>query len=791
MAVLHQGWRVNSEQICYNSLCFVALHHPVFFHSPIGFIKYSTDMKLEALNIQNFRSIQEVTVENCGEFNVIVGKNNAGKSNILLAINAFFQSLRKGEPIILKPPIGNSIDHYNNLVGKQIEITIFFQLSLAERDNLIQDIVSELPQVKNSVNGINSELRLAVNLEFTSFPEQLGYVKKMALCKPNYSILSEESVVHTILEIGPEAAKELSDKAKRSQELENEIEQINIVASERFKRLDEDDWNRLKANPSAFLERFLFGVSSRARITRPTGNLLNRLESLIQSLESKGDFPDAASSLIESMQQEAFNLRTEPIRHRINSFSGQETSVPIYVLNLMKKIGEMNVLYLTERREPIGKREASQLLDLKITRGGPEKLRAIQNTVSALLGVDIDAFRAKKTSSVEDPEAELDVDQFLVQVNGAGIREALRLILDYELNRPNILLVEEPEIHLHPALETSMMRYLKTIGKDCQIFITTHSTNFLDTAEMRNVYLASRDNSTTIQLINVEEAEQSVPRELGIRLSSLFMFDRLVFVEGPTDEDVIREWAFICGINLAQASVGFVPMGGVRNLAHFATEATINFLSKRRVSVFFMLDRDEREESEIKHLTMQLGNKAKLIVLNKRELENYLLSPKAIAKFIDLKHQLTGRKENKAINEDEIAQAIDKCADELKNCAIERRVAKITCRPILLNRDAILNPDSVASLANKLKEEYNNQKEKLTQLEKEIESVIEAQTQLVESKWVTKKRDLVPGDILLDNLCKLFGVRFNKERDSARLASLMEESEIDSEIKTILRTFAD
>jgi hypothetical protein len=88
------------------------------------------------------------------------------------------------------------------------------------------------------------------------------------------------------------------------------------------------------------------------------------------------------------------------------------------------------------------------------------------------------------------------------------------------------------------------------------------------------VYLASRDNSTKIQMINVEEAEQSIPRELGIRLSSLFMFDRLVFVEEPTDEDVIREWASICGINLAQASVGFVPMGGVRNLAHFATEAT-------------------------------------------------------------------------------------------------------------------------------------------------------------------------------------------------------------------------
>jgi len=747
-------------------------------------------MKLEAVNIQNFRSIQEVTLGDCGGFNVIVGKNNAGKSNILLAINAFFKSLKKGEPVVLKPPIGDSIDHHNNLPEKTIKITIFFQLSLAERDSLIQDIVSESPQVKNSVNGIDSELRLAMALEVVNSPEPFGYVNRIVLCKPNSSVSLEECVVHTILEIGSEAATELSSKAKRSQELENEIELLSSIVSERLKRLDEDDWNRLKTNPSGLLERLFFGITiGRSRISKPTGSLISKLESLIQNIESRSDFPDAVSSLIDSLREEAINLKTEPIRQRINSFSGQESSVPHYALNLMKRIGEMNVLYLTERREPIGRREASQLLDLKVTRGGPEKLRAIQNTVSALLGVDIDAFRASKTDTAEDSEAELDVDRFLVQVNGAGIREALRLILDYELNRPNILLVEEPEIHLHPALETSMMRYLKSIGKECQIFITTHSTNFLDTAEMRNVYLASRGNSTNIQMINVEEAEQSIPRELGIRLSSLFMFDRLVFVEGPTDEDVIREWASIYGINLAQASVGFVPMGGVRNLAHFATEATINFLSKRRVSVFFMIDRDEREESEVKRLATQLGNKAELIVLKKRELENYLLCPKAIAKFIELKHQLIGSKDPKKVDIVEIEKGINACADTLKDIAIERRVAKIACLPIYPNRNTVLDLDSGTTLIHRLKEEYNNQKKKLAQLEEKLENIIEEQTKLVEQNWSVKKLDLVPGDLLLDNLCKLFEVRFNKERDSARLASLMEEYEIDSEIKDILNKF--
>jgi len=755
-------------------------------------------MKLEAVNIKNLRSIQEVALEDCGCFNVIVGKNNAGKSNILLAVNAFFESLNKGEPIVLEPPIGESIDHYEKSQNKAIEITMFFKLYFDERESLIQDIVDESPQVKNSVERIDPELRLAVTQEVMTSPKKFAYVKRIALCKYSSSTSSEKEIVHTILEINSEAAQELFTKESRAQDLEDEIEQVKLLTKELVRFSDEDEWKQFKSNESSFKNRLLYPHRmSFIHTSRISISLSDKLDKLIQSTDSKSDFSHAIESLIDNMQEEANNLRSDPIQNRINSFAGREDSVPRYALNLIKKIGEMNVLYLTERRDPIGKREAAKLLRLKVKRGGSEKLSAIQDTVSALLGVDIDAFEAEKDSSRdsfrEEKEAELDVDKFLVEVNGSGIREALRLIIDYELNHPNILLVEEPEIHLHPALETSIMRYLKTIGKDCQIFITTHSTNFLDTAEMKNIYLASRNTSTNIKLINVEEAEYCIPRELGIRLSSLFMFDRLVFVEGPTDEDVIREWASICKINLAEASVGFVSMGGARNITHFATEATINFLTKRRISIFFVIDRDERDDSEIDRLKDTIGDNAKLVVLNKRELENYLLCPRAIAKFIKQKHLLAGEKTDNITNisESEIEKAIDTCAEDLKDVVIERKVTKITCSPIYLNRSAVLSSDSDTSLLTKLKNEYQSQREKLCQIEHNLEDIINEETCKVEKIWQSRKKDLVPGDILLDKVCQRFDVRFNKQKDSARLAALMEENEIDSEVKDLVKSFAE
>src|SRR5205085_3424433 len=120
--------------------------------------------------------------------------------------------------------------------------------------------------------------------------------------------------------------------------------------------------------------------------------------------------------------------------------------------------------------------------------------------------------------------ARLDADNFLVQVNGSGIKEALRLLIDIELEKPSIMLIEEPEIHLHPALEMSMRRYLKSRSEKSQIFLTTHSTNFIDSGEYSSIYFVTKTNCATIStLLSADELVDVLPQELGLKPSSLFM----------------------------------------------------------------------------------------------------------------------------------------------------------------------------------------------------------------------------------------------------------------------------
>jgi len=420
-----------------------------------------------------------------------------------------------------------------------------------------------------------------------------------------------------------------------------------------------------------------------------------------------------------------------------------------------------------------------------MSRGGPAVLRSLQETVSTLLGVQIDAFRSDASPSRSETVAELDVDNFLVQVNGAGIREALRLILDYEFLKPEILLVEEPEIHLHPGLETSMMRYLRRISSDTQVFLTTHSTNFLDTAAMSNVYLISRGASTQIQVLDAEDAEGRLPEELGLRMSSLFLYDRLVFVEGRTDEGIIREWAATLGINLSHANVGFVQMGGARSFAYYAAERTLSFLGRRRVATWILLDRDDRDDLEIKRLQEAYSGTTSVKFLERREIENYLVSPPALTRFIQIKLDLAGDGA-RGPGEQAVQAATLECANELRGTALSKWAARRACFPVYPSLKDVTEKQSGASIAQRIQDELERMITELTTAKEAVEAIVAEQSAALDRQWEQAYASIVPGDLLLDAVCRRFGARFKKGKDGPHLASLMSPEEIPEEIKRIV-----
>lgn len=501
----------------------------------------------------------------------------------------------------------------------------------------------------------------------------------------------------------------------------------------------------------------------------------------LTSVNTAEEFHRILSQMNADIRDKIESLERRETEGVISAFAGDTRVPPAYAGWLMQQLGSVPVLHIKEIKQQIGREEAETLLRLKVRRGGPERLRTVQQTVRSLLGVSLDAFEAEPRG---ERGAEMDIDDFLVEANGAGIREALRLILDLELKHPRLVLIEEPEVHLHPGLARVMASYLKEKSQEIQMFVTTHSTEFVDFVTFPTVFLVNRDsaNGTACQPIEAEEASVTLPAELGLRLSTVFMFDRLVFVEGPSDESVLREFARKLEIDLTKSNVGFVYMQGARNFAHFAADTTLDFLAKRQVKMFFVVDHDERDDAEIQRMIARLGNRATLKVLQRREMENYLLDPQAVALFIDEKLRLGGSERTRP-DVGNVREGMEAEAISLKKEVIRLRLENRLLKPIYLHTRAEEGP---------IGERINTAIRQLTDREAKIGQEETTITNELEAVWPAEALNLAPGSLVLSRLAARFGAKFSKDRgDTERLARLLQEEDIQAEMKELLHNIVE
>jgi predicted ATP-dependent endonuclease of OLD family len=138
-----------------------------------------------------------------------------------------------------------------------------------------------------------------------------------------------------------------------------------------------------------------------------------------------------------------------------------------------------------------------------------------------------------------------------------------------------IILIEEPEIFLHPTMQRSLYETIRRLGRTNQVIYTTHSPHFVSVPDYQDVILVrrSRDEGTGVtrsdlpaERWRVEKFRQAVNRERG----ELFFSHRVLFVEGDTERLSLPEFARKLGADLDRAGATILEVGGKRNLYDFA-----------------------------------------------------------------------------------------------------------------------------------------------------------------------------------------------------------------------------
>ncbi len=261
-------------------------------------------MKLQAVRITNFRSVEDVSLWGCRQFNVLIGKNNSGKSNLLTGIDFFFEVIQGGALFKLEPRIGRPIDFFGNDASKFLSIKLRFNLTSDEQKELAHQIITEKPQIREAVDRLDPTLALAICVQVVPHPRRFAYVKEVTLEGPDGSSTSPPI---TLCHIGADAAVELSEivtEARRTQS--------NVDALERVLRyFDQDDWQMAKGGateaPPGTARRRVGAVDTdfvfRRYLESPSPDLVAMLTKTVRDSDSFGAFTTGVRSYIAETSQ--------------------------------------------------------------------------------------------------------------------------------------------------------------------------------------------------------------------------------------------------------------------------------------------------------------------------------------------------------------------------------------------------------------------------------------------------------------------------------------------------------
>lgn len=555
-------------------------------------------MKLKRFKVTNFRSIMDSGWIDCDNVTSLVGINEAGKSNVILALWKL-NPVRDGEIDPLHDMPAKEYSSWRSMTEKIVFVTADYEL-----DSMLIDKVVNICKCDRDAASIVNIQRLYSGKHHVSFPNFKRNVE--------IGIAKIKDIVETaITEID-----KLNEKTKAEAGIKSKADKLyraifDYVSSK--DTLNQSDFE-------AITEMYPTGItiSATSEIYPHLQDVKNCIEKefLVLSLPNPSDNKEIHQLMLSEMPSFVYysnygNLDAQIyLPHAIKWLEGDEVegidnSAKVRTLRVLfdfVKLNPQEVLDLG--KDPVrividnhGRETITKPTDEEIARATDQKAARtiLLNSASTDLtlkfkewwkqGNYIFRFQADGeffkiwVSDDKRPE-EIELER-----RSTGLQWFLSFFLIFlvesqEAHKGAILLLDEAGLSLHPLAQRDLIAFFDNLSTTNQLIYTTHSPFLVDTSNIdraKVVYfdadgltVVSSDLRASDDKLN-EKSIYAVHAALGLSVSDILLQGcQPVIVEGPSDQHyfnaiklyLIRNKKYAPNLELV-----FMPSGGVRGIA--------------------------------------------------------------------------------------------------------------------------------------------------------------------------------------------------------------------------------
>jgi len=538
-------------------------------------------MKIQKIEIKNYRSLHDVTIYP-KDILALVGRNNSGKSNVIKALELFFEASTK---------LVNNECSYNHNTEEPIEILITFgKLSDWEKEQFEPWMDEDKLVVGRQIVCGGADSYTINNLSVTKIPEPEWLREDMITGEKiaEWWAKKDELKING-LDFGAQLGTAKPGVAKWKEAAKNFLKDHG----------GKIPWKRdRRENPKGYpgvlkgaLPEFIYVPAVRDILDEAKVSKTNPFGQLINSVLEK----------ISGEQKEVVSKQLKEIEKRLNRIGGE---------NRIAEIGDIEIRL---------NKLMSELMecDIEIEMAMPE-LREVFGGVKIYAD---DGIRTAIGTKGHGLQRSMIFTILRAYAELAHVQKAENKAQE----RTTIFAFEEPELYLHPQSQRTLMSVFQKIasGRD-QIIYSTHSSLFVDVSYFDQICIMRREKrdegykshptqlSMSAMLEDLKVRKGVDGTEKGIReqysnafnptINEGFFADKVVIVEGPSEQYTLPVYAEVLGYDLDRNNISAVHSNGKGQM-----DRLLRVFNGFEIPTYVWFDGDKNnKDKEVREKTLEL-----------------------------------------------------------------------------------------------------------------------------------------------------------------------------------------